>query len=81
VRGRWPRRPHGIFDASHLRWFTERDAAALLEGAGLRVERSVPLIRIRPGGSRFDRLFRWLAGTPLAGFFAFQYVLLGVRDD
>ena len=33
----WPRRPEGIFDATHLRWFTLRDALELLaQGAGLR---------------------------------------------
>jgi SAM-dependent methyltransferase len=77
VRGRWPRREHGIFDATHLRWFARADAVELLEGAGLRVDRVEPLIRIRPGGSRFDRLFGRLARTPLAGFFAFQYVISG----
>jgi SAM-dependent methyltransferase len=79
VRGRWPRREHGVFDASHLRWFTRADAVDLLEEAGLAVERVEPLIRVRPGGSRFDRLFGWLARTPLAGFFAFQYLLVGRR--
>jgi 2-polyprenyl-3-methyl-5-hydroxy-6-metoxy-1,4-benzoquinol methylase len=78
VRGTWPRRSFGIFDSTHLRWFALRDARALLEDAGLRVEEVRPLIRVRPGGSRFDRLFGWLARTPLAGFFAFQYVLVGV---
>src|SRR5215213_8367243 len=79
VRGTWPRRPHGVFDATHLRWFALRDACSLLEGAGLRVEQVRPIIRVRPGGSRFDRLFEWLARTPLAGFFAFQCVLVGRR--
>ncbi|MEA2448091.1 MAG: hypothetical protein QOG63_23 [Thermoleophilaceae bacterium] len=80
VRGRWPRRDHGVFDATHLRWFTRRDAVDLLAGAGLRVERVEPLIRIRPRGSRFDRVFGWLARTPLEGFFAFQYLLVGTRS-
>jgi hypothetical protein len=79
VRGRWPRRPHGVFDATHLRWFTRADAVELLSGAGLAVEHVEPLIRIRPAGSRFDRLFRWLARTPLEGFFAFQYLLVARR--
>src|SRR4051794_11322926 len=79
VRGTWPRRPHGIFDATHLRWFALRDARELLEQAGLRVEEVRPLIRVRPGGSRFDRLFAWVARTPLCGFFAFQYVVVGRR--
>ena len=38
ARGSWPRRPEGIHDATHLRWFTLRDAVELCEGAGLRVE-------------------------------------------
>jgi 2-polyprenyl-3-methyl-5-hydroxy-6-metoxy-1,4-benzoquinol methylase len=81
VRGRWPRRDHGIFDAGHLRWFTLRDARGLLEQAGLRVEVVHPVIRMRPGGSRFDRLFRWLGRTPLREFFAFQFVLVGRKRD
>jgi methionine biosynthesis protein MetW len=79
VRGRWPRRDEGVFDRSHLRWFTLRDARELLAGAGLEVTAVRPLIRVRPKGSRFDRWFRWLARTPLAPFFAFQYVLAGVK--
>ena len=79
VRGRWPRRGHGIFDAGHLRWFTLRDARELLEGAGLEIREVVPLIRIRPRGSRFDRRFRWLGRTPLRELFAFQWLLVGVR--
>jgi 2-polyprenyl-3-methyl-5-hydroxy-6-metoxy-1,4-benzoquinol methylase len=79
VRGRWPRRAHGIFDRTHLRWFTLRDARELLEGAGLEVGEVRPLIRVRPGGSRFDRRFGWLARTPLAPFFAFQYLLAALK--
>ena len=79
VRGTWPRREEGIFDRTHLRWFTLRDARALLEGAGLQVTEVRSLIRVRPMGSRFDRWFGWLARTPLRELFAFQYLLLGER--
>lgn len=81
VRGRWPRRAHGIFDATHLRWFTRADAVELLSGAGLRVELERPMIRVRPGGSRFDRLFGWLARTPLRELFAFQWILVSRLPD
>jgi hypothetical protein len=37
------------------------------------------MIRIRPAGSRFDRLFRWLGHTPLRELFAFQWLLVGRR--
>jgi methionine biosynthesis protein MetW len=75
VHGRWPLREQGIFDSTHLRWFTLRDARGLAEQAGLRVAEVRPLIRVRPGGSRFDRAFGWLGRTPLRELFAFQYLL------
>src|SRR4051794_2428037 len=81
VRGRWPRRDQGVFDRTHLRWFTLRDARELLQQAGLDVEQVVPLVRIRPKGSRCDPLFSWLGRTPLQGFFAFQYVLRGLKKE
>ncbi|NMM75347.1 hypothetical protein B2J88_45540 [Rhodococcus sp. SRB_17] len=37
IRGRFPRRDRGIFDATHLRWFTVSDGQALLQGCGLTV--------------------------------------------
>jgi methionine biosynthesis protein MetW len=79
IRGRWPRREQGIFDHSHLRWFTLRDARDLLEAAGLAPVQVRPLIRIRPKGSRLDRWFAWLARTPLRELFAFQLVLAAER--
>jgi methionine biosynthesis protein MetW len=79
VRRTWPRREQGVFDRTHLRWFTLSDARDLLEGAGLEVTDVRRVIRIRPNGSRFDRRFAWLAGTPLRDLFAFQYLLVGAR--
>jgi SAM-dependent methyltransferase len=79
VRGRWPRRDQGLFDRGHLRWFTLRDARDLLESAGLRVEAVSPQIRVRRGGSRFDRLSAWLGRTPLRELFAYQFVLRASR--
>jgi len=37
VRGRFPQADHGLFDRTHLRFFTRASARALVEGAGLRV--------------------------------------------
>ena len=56
ARGTWPRNPEGIHDATHLRWFTLRDARELLAQAGLQpsaVERRPRLIW---RGSRLDDL-------------------------
>ena len=69
ARGSWPRKPEGIFDATHLRWFTLKDARALLEQAGLRPERVVRRRWLLHRGSRFDRL------APPITPFTFQHVI------
>jgi methionine biosynthesis protein MetW len=75
VRGTWPRDDFGVFDRTHLRWFTLRDAKAMLRDAGLTVETVAPQLRIRPLGSRFDPLVGWTGRTPLRELFAYQYVI------
>jgi methionine biosynthesis protein MetW len=78
-RGTWPRRDEGIFDRSHLRWFTLSDALELMAQAGLHVSSVRPCYRLRPSDWRSERQGRRLARTPLAPFFVFQYVLAGIR--
>jgi hypothetical protein len=74
--GRWPREAAGPFDATHLRWFTLLDARDLLEQAGLAVEHVEPRYFFRGRALTAARL---AGGTPLGGFLAGQYVLLGRR--
>src|SRR4051794_31893720 len=73
ARGRWPRRPEGIFDATHLRWFTRADALDLLIQAGLRPHTVVRRRWLLGRGSRLDAL-----APPLTPF-TFQYVIAGIR--
>jgi methionine biosynthesis protein MetW len=74
--GSWPRLPEGIHDATHLRWFTLRDAVELLEGAGLRVEHVTRRPWVLWRGTRLDR-----HAGPLArvSAFTFQHVLAARR--
>jgi len=46
VRRRWPYHEVGIFDRTHLRFFTRRNLPELLTGTGLRIEavRRVPML-------------------------------------
>ncbi len=44
ILGHWPRQEAGLFDRTHIRWFTLRDMLALLQGAGLVVEKVVPRV-------------------------------------
>jgi 2-polyprenyl-3-methyl-5-hydroxy-6-metoxy-1,4-benzoquinol methylase len=79
LRGTWPRRDEGIFDRSHLRWFTLSDALELMRQADLLPATVSPRYRLRPSDWRSERQGRRLARTPLAPFFVFQYVLAGVK--
>lgn len=79
VRGTWPRRDEGIFDRTHLHWFTLRDTRDLMTGAGLRVSVVAPQYRLKPSNWRTERQGRRFAKTPLREFFVFQWVLAGVK--
>ena len=78
VRGTWPRRSLGIFDRTHLRWFTLRDAHGLLEEAGCPVATVDRLYRLGPERPPLTRtgLVDRLPGRTLLSF---QHVLVGRR--
>jgi hypothetical protein len=69
----------GIFDRTHLRWFTLHDAVSLMAQAGLEVTQVSPRYRLKPRDWRTERQGRWFARTPLRPFFVFQYVIEGVK--
>ena len=71
---RWPRDDSGIFDRTHLRWFTWSDAVELVEQAGLDLVKVVPIYWAR--GPRLI-LYRTVARTPLWSFVAAQYLIVG----
>jgi SAM-dependent methyltransferase len=76
ARGSWPRKPEGIFDATHLRWFTLRDARDLLTQAGLTPRTVVRRGWIYTRGSRLDTLAPPLLKVPgLRTIFTFQHVI------
>ncbi len=77
AKGTWPRRAVGIFDRTHLRWFTLRDAYGLLDQAGCDVVAVDRLYRLGPErpplrGALVSRL-------PGRTLLTFQHVLLGRR--
>jgi predicted TPR repeat methyltransferase len=79
VKGTFPRRSVGIFDRTHLRWFTLRDAYALLDAAGLEVVAVDRRARLRPEGADGTAPARFLARTPLRTFVTFQHVIAARR--
>jgi 2-polyprenyl-3-methyl-5-hydroxy-6-metoxy-1,4-benzoquinol methylase len=79
ARGTWPRRPQGVCDRDHLRWFTRADALALLRGAGLEPVAVHARYAWGHDPRRVDRLAPVLGRTPLRELFAYQYVIAARR--
>jgi SAM-dependent methyltransferase len=73
---RWPRDPEGVFDRTHLRWFSRSDAEELVRGAGLHGIQVEPRYFVE---GRALRRRRQLARTPLAPFLPVQHIVTGIR--
>lgn len=78
VRKTFPRTDFGIFDRTHLRFFTVHDAQAMVESAGLRVTEIAPQFRLRPD-RHDDPVPALLKRRPFRSFVAFQYVISATR--
>lgn len=76
--GRFPRRDRGIFDRTHLHWFTVSDAFSLLTDCGMRMETYSQALRWGDrGGGRLNRLLNRLplplkTFTPVREFLTYQ---------
>jgi SAM-dependent methyltransferase len=73
---RWPRDAEGVFDRTHLRWFSRSDAEELVRGAGLHEIEVEPRYFVE---GRALRRRRQLARTPLAPFLPVQHIVTGIR--
>lgn len=85
LQGTFPRRPRGIFDRTHLRWFTIADAQALARDAGLEIVALTSHLRVcdAPGGRLNEfvqRHFALLARFSLIReFLSYQLVIRAIR--
>ena len=74
--GQWPQRDRGLFDRTHLRYFTLASLEDLAAICGCRIVNIHRNFRIvdQPGGilNRYSRLFRRL---PLKRYFTYQYIV------
>jgi SAM-dependent methyltransferase len=78
LRGRFPYAEHGLFDRTHLRFFTRTSARALVAGAGLRVvdERFAPApVPLQARIPALERL-EGAAARAWPELFALQFVLV-----
>ena len=80
-KGSFPRRDRGIFDKTHLRWFTIADARSFVGDAGLKVEAVSYSLRLGDkGGGLLNKIMTRLFAPfesffPIREFFAYQFCL------
>jgi len=76
LRGRFPQADHGIFDRTHLRFFTRMTARELLRRSGYDVVAETPVAAPLPLESRVALPRRWRAAATRRrpGLFALQVV-------
>lgn len=84
VKGTFPLRNRGIFDRTHLRWFTINDANALMTELGMSVDDISYNIRLGDqGGGILNRIANRLLGPiqtffPIREFLTYQFCLQAV---
>lgn len=81
VLGTWPRHERGLFDKTHLHFFTRKNALALLSQAGyksVREKRNVRLIESQSWSNIPGKLFDF---WPFRSFLTFQYIHQAIPHD
>jgi 2-polyprenyl-3-methyl-5-hydroxy-6-metoxy-1,4-benzoquinol methylase len=80
IKGTWPKNPRGIFDCTHLRWFTRKDANLLVENCSLKVIKYERNFRARDRiGSTFNwkyKMIKWLNKD----WVTFQHILICTNE-
>jgi 2-polyprenyl-3-methyl-5-hydroxy-6-metoxy-1,4-benzoquinol methylase len=80
LRGRWTYTDRGIFDRSHLRFFTLREIQRLLSDAGYRIVSVKHNYRLLERPSRINRAAACIAWLPLLRpFLTYQYLLMAQK--
>jgi 2-polyprenyl-3-methyl-5-hydroxy-6-metoxy-1,4-benzoquinol methylase len=75
IKGTWPKNSRGIFDETHLRWFTRKDAIQLIKKSGLDVIKYERKFRARDAiGSKFNLLY-YLLKYLNRDWLTFQYII------
>jgi 2-polyprenyl-3-methyl-5-hydroxy-6-metoxy-1,4-benzoquinol methylase len=75
AKGRFELADQGVFDRTHLRWFTPATFAAMFEGAGFRINHVGP---VTPFSPRVELISRWTSGR-LDHLFMTQIAVQGTR--
>jgi len=76
LRGEWAYRERGIFDKTHLRFFTLKSILRLLKGCGLTVVKIKRNYRLFESKCAYEKWAELLALGIFKNFFTFQYIIL-----
>jgi hypothetical protein len=79
LKGSWPMNERGIFDKTHLRWFTYKDVTKMISKCDLEVKKYDPSYRFRDdSGSKFKFI---LSGIKffIPKLFIFQHKMICVK--
>jgi 2-polyprenyl-3-methyl-5-hydroxy-6-metoxy-1,4-benzoquinol methylase len=79
LKGTWPLNSRGLFDRTHLRWFTKKDLFSMVNQAGLKVEHLERKFRYRDAlGSSFPIWSGlWIKIAP--SLFTHQFIIICSR--
>jgi SAM-dependent methyltransferase len=85
LNGDWPRHDSGLFDRTHLRWFTRSAIVEMFEAAGLVVSKIIPR-NIAPGGDRLVEAVKHFGLVEDPERFsedcrAYQFVVHGLKGE
>lgn len=80
VRKRWPYRPRGIHDSTHLRFFARHNLEPLFAQAGYRIERVDRTYRLIERPHEWNRYARFVAIPGLRDLLTFQFLVIARRQ-
>lgn len=78
-RGYWPYRERGLYDETHLRFFTLRNIEELFQYANLRIIQLKRNYRIIERPHRHNRFSKYLTFPPFKEFLTFQYLTVAKK--
>lgn len=79
LRRRWPYNSRGVHDATHLRWFAEKNVADLVEEAGLQLRALVRQYRLIERPHPVNGLACYVALPGLRNLLTHQFIAVGER--
>jgi 2-polyprenyl-3-methyl-5-hydroxy-6-metoxy-1,4-benzoquinol methylase len=79
LQRRWPSKSRGIHDATHLRWFAEKNIPDITDEAGITVRRVLRKYRIVEAPHSLNRWSKYMALPGLRSLLTHQFIVVAER--